>query len=44
MNELVKQCLWETMPVVDVYRIKSFTANDIPISNKYPFKTIETIE
>ena len=32
------------MPVVDVYKIKLFTQNDISPSNKYPFKTIETME
>ena len=32
------------MPVADVYRVEPFTTNDIPPSNKYPFKTIETMD
>ena len=32
--ELMKQCLQETIPVVDEYKIKPFTTNDIPSSNK----------
>ena len=44
MNKLMKQCLQETMSVVDVYKIKPLIRNDIPPSDKYPFKTIETME
>ena len=30
--------------MVDLYKIKPFTTNDTPQSNKYPFKTITKLE
>ena len=40
----MKQCLQETMPVVDVYKIKPLTTNDTHSSRKYLFKTTETMK
>ena len=40
----LKTALTEIMPVVGVYRIKPFITNDIPPSNKYFFKTVETMK
>ena len=34
----MKQCLQETIPVVDVYKIKPFARNDTLQSKKYLFK------
>ena len=40
MNKLMKQCLQETMSVVDVNKIKPLITNDIPPPDKYPIRQI----